>query len=178
MKTPSDTSEAWAFVLRHDKVMRRLAIRHVRALSESDKEEWLRDVQVRCVEKYDRYDPKRSAPVTWIYWQMRAVTTTWTRRFAKRCREGYGSHERMLLIPLGENSHGSAEHARQDERAVDASTIIAGLYANATAGQRLAIRTTLAGVPAAELRKRYGMTRHDRNEHLRELRASIPLESR
>ena len=175
MTNEQDThADAWAFVLRHSDSMDRYSHRFAGALSPDDRAEWLQDVTLRVVEKFQKYDPAKSAPMTWIVWQMRAVTTNWTRRFKKRCREGYGSADRMVLIPIHQTAHGSEEHARTEEREADAAITISGLYANATLEQRLAIRTQLAGMPATTLRREHGMSGSERITHLRALRVHLP----
>lgn len=174
----TDNAAAWAFVLRHSDEMDRLAHRFAGAFSPDDRAEWLQDVTLRVVEKFPNYDPSKSSPVTWIVWQMRAVTTTWTRRFQKRLREGYGDDDRLVLIPLSPTSYGSEEHARTVERREDARALIDELYAAASDEERLAIRTTLAGLSATDLRKRHGMTGRERSSHLRALRAYLPGDPR
>lgn len=164
-------ADAWAFVLRHRKMINRLSFRFAGPVPAERREEWVRDVYVRIVEKFPKYDPAKSAPQTWIVWQMRAVSTQWARRFQKRVREGYGSDKAMLLIPLGHGDFGSEEHADALATSDDASTTVFRLYNRATPEQRVAIRTYLAGMKAAELRAKHGMTNRQRLNHLRALRA-------
>lgn len=165
---PDDHTDAWAFVLRHAKMIDRLATRFG-PRDPVEREEWVRDVTVRIVEKHHNYDPTRSAPQTWIVWQMRAVSATWQRTLAKRLREGYGKDETMVLIPLGVDQYGSTEHALADERRDDAEVMVAAVYSRATEEQRVAIRTFLAGVNATDLRKQHGMTGRQREAHLHAL---------
>lgn len=169
-ETTNDHAEAWAFVLRHTKMMERLAYRFG-PRSHGDRDEWMRDVFIRVVEKHHKYDSEKSAPQTWIVWQMRAVTTEWTRRFHKRCREGYGSTEAMTMTAIDPTKHGSVEHSQESERHEDATAMASVAYSNANKQQRIAIRTFLSGMTATELRKRHGMTGRERSAHLRELRA-------
>jgi hypothetical protein len=137
----------------------------------------MQDVILRVAERFPHYDPDKSAPVTWISWQMRAVTTTWTRRFNKRCREGTGQRvgddqvSPLVLLRIEPGDHGSVEAM---ERKIDSpDTTIAYLYAEATEEQQIAIRTFLDGMTATELRKRHGMTGRERTAHLRALRAHL-----
>jgi RNA polymerase sigma factor (sigma-70 family) len=174
----TDNTPAWAFVLRHSEMMERLSYRFAGALSESDRAEWMQDVVLRLVERFPSYDPDRSAPVTWIVWQMRAVTTTWTRRFQRQLRERATPDEHLVLIPLDGSSYGSEEHSLARERYEDAVAIVETLYSEASEEERIAIRTTLAGLSATDLRKRYRMTGRQRNSHLRALRARIPGDDR
>ena len=170
--TTTDHSEAWAFILRHTGLMERLAHRFG-PRNPDDRTEWLNDVYLYIVKKHDRYDEAKSAPQTWIVWQMRAVMTNWTRRFKRRCQEGYGTAELMVMIPVAQGSHGSEEHARTTEREQDAESMVNELYSMATPKQQIAIRTHLAGLPATQLRQKHGMTGRQRTEHLRELRAHL-----
>ena len=168
----NDHKDAWAFVLRHTKMMERLAHRFG-PKNPTDREEWLRDVTVRVVEKHHKYNPAKSAPQTWIVWQMRAVTTTWTRRFHKRCREGYGSYDTALMLPVRPDEFGGIETMESSMLEEDASAIVSSLYSKATPEQQVAIRTHLAGMNASTLRKRHKMSGRERTNHLLELRATL-----
>lgn len=177
--TNNDNAAAWAFIHTHRAMMDRLAGRFAARLPREHREEWMQDVIVRVAERFPHYDPDKSAPVTWISWQMRAVTTTWTRRYKKQVREGVGvrigsdDDSPLVLLNISPGERGSAEAM---ERAADApEAAVAHLYAQANEEQRIAIRTFLAGMNATELRKRHGMTGRERTAHLRDLRAHLEM---
>lgn len=176
MTATTENLDAWAFVLRHKSYIHKLSNKLAGALSHDDREEWARDVMVRVVSRHHLFDASKSAPETWIYWQCRAVTTTWTRRFHARVREGYGQRDldgRPLILgfAIRDGEYGSHEHALTTERQTDAQAQVANLYLNATPAQRHAMRTIVATLATRdmtdrELNRTFGT-------HLRALRASL-----
>lgn len=172
---------AWAFILRWKDRLPKLAHRYCGALSKDDREAFLHDVIVYVADKHHRYDPSRSAEQTWLVWQIRAVSTSWTRRYRRQLREGVGQvigdkgQSPLILVPVPDDAYGSTEHSQQVERQQDAAVQVAGLYALATARQRAAMQSILAGMDAGTLRDRHGMTVRERNSHLRALRAHLEM---
>jgi len=172
------TAQAWAFVLRHQKMIRRYARKWGSVLNEDDKAEMEQNLILRVVERFPSYDPAKSAPSTWIGWQARAVQTYRVREFAKMLKEGVGTHrhgrESMVMIPIGPASWGSAEHATDLARRDDAPAVVAGLYTRANHRQKLAMRATLAApAMAASILKQHKMTNRERLSCLRELRPKL-----
>lgn len=174
---------AWAFALTHEPAIQKLARRYASALSVDDRAEFVQDVIVRVVSKFNNYDPSKSAPITWIVWQMRAVQKDRTRAWDKRVREGYGQAAQPSqggglkylfdLVPAGPEQHGSVEHFTQALEQRDSEVRVSEIYASANRRERISMDTLLAGMPATELRKRHGMTGRDRTNHLRALGARL-----
>jgi len=177
--TPDLHAAAWAFALDHEASIQKLSRRYASALSSDDRAEFVQDVIVRVVSKFPDYDPERSAPITWIVWQMRAVQQNWTRRWNKCIREqsGNGGMPKtdranatyINTIPVGPDQYGSVEHFTQALDQRDAEAQIAEVYTFANRAERISMDTLLAGMPATELRKRHGMTGRSRTNNLRAL---------
>lgn len=173
------TAQAWAFVLRHQKMIKRYARKWGSALNEDDKAEMEQNLILRVVERYHSYNPAKSAPSTWIGWQARAVQTYRVREFAKMVREGVGKRyvgrvDSMVMIPVGTAAWGSTQHAVDMAESEDAPAVVAGLYTHADDRQRLAMRATLAPpAMAAALLERHQMTDMERLSCLRELRPKL-----
>lgn len=169
--SPDLHAEAWAFVLRHQPMIYRLSRKFGGAIE--DRGDFYQSVIVRLVERYPAYDAKRSAPCTWISWQIRAVVTNYTRKFHQRVREGVGQDVskdgELRTIPAPTGTYGTEEHVCRLEGHQDALALVGDMYERATPRQRIAVRAYLSGMSSRELRARHGMTITQRDRHLREM---------
>jgi DNA-directed RNA polymerase specialized sigma24 family protein len=86
MSTTSDNAAAWCWVLEHSRVARAAAYR-MAVGSQMDADDLHSSLLVRMVEKWHTYDPSRSAPSTWIWWQARAVRTAMVDQRRRRLAE-------------------------------------------------------------------------------------------
>lgn len=86
MSTTSDNAAAWCWVLEHSRIARAAAYR-MSVGSQTDADDMHSSLLVRLVERWHSYDPKRSAPSTWIWWQARAVRTAMVDQRRRRLSE-------------------------------------------------------------------------------------------
>jgi DNA-directed RNA polymerase specialized sigma24 family protein len=92
---PSTRSLAWAWVLEHAGMIRRISHTHTRG-SGLDPDDHHGDLILRIVEKFQTYDPKRASASTWLWWQSMAV---------RKNMVGRRSREITREIPLEEHHH-------------------------------------------------------------------------
>lgn len=168
---PDLHAQAWAFVLRHQPMIWRLCKRFGAAIEEAG--DFYQSVIVRLVERYPHYDPDRSAPSTWITWQIRAVVTNYTRHYHKRVREGIGQDitedGEVRVLPAPSGTYGTHEAAEQITDQGDILARLGTMYEIATPRERIAMRAYLQETPSRILRKQHSMTHAQRDQHLREL---------
>ena len=82
MNTP--TPSPWLFIEQNMNTIDKLVFSQVRNSKDLDPEDFKHDVIVYIAERVHTYNPKRSGPSTWIFWQVKAVLKLHLNRFKKR----------------------------------------------------------------------------------------------
>ena len=160
MRAP--TAPAWTWILENAESIERLSAQRAFALG-LDSEDVRQAVTLRLVEKFDRYDPERSAPGTWIWWTVREVTQTEKR---KACPVGFEDFD-------GDRFEGSGSL----EDRTEARSVLDEISRIATDDQTLALLSLAEGWSGSEVRDRLGLSLPARNARIYRLRDRYLSES-
>ena len=144
---------AWAWVLEHSTSIERLSRDRARRFG-LDGDDVRQSVTVRLVEKFDRYDPSRSSPGTWIWWKVREVIQS-------TVRKGVATEEISEDLVSSSPSFAERFHARDE---------INKIRSIATSEQVIVLESILEGWSGAEVRDRLGISLPARNARLYRLR--------
>lgn len=83
--TPDQQVFAWAWVLQHHHLIQGISRTHSRGTGISP-EDHQQDLLVRLVDKWESYDPDRSSPSTWVWFQSLAIRKGHTTKRRKDTR--------------------------------------------------------------------------------------------
>lgn len=164
--TVQDT--AWTFAITHLPEIRRIAGKSRFRRAHVDPDEFVQDMLVRVVERFELYDHRRGTPAQWLF-----CLALWTTRDADRRAARTANHEPIeaddeggLDVPVPAGRRGSVE-------AVQAAVTLGQVLARATPEQRAACQTVLDDLSGPEVQARLGISQHGRNFRLQRLRASL-----
>lgn len=184
LPSPTDTADAWAFVLQHSGLIERMSARFFDKLKEEEREDARGDLMALLVERFptlrlqDARDPQ-AVVVTWIGWQCLRVQKSYCRKHKKTtAREvtfavGADREETDVLVLMPAVGYGSHDAVEENVEEIEASETVAALYAHATPRQREAMMTVLAEMTPADMQARFGLTLNARNDRLKTLRANV-----
>lgn len=83
--TPEYKTLAWAWVLQHSALIQGISRTHSRGTGISS-EDHQQDLLIRLVEKWTSYDPDKSKPSTWVWFQSLAVRKSHVGKRAKQLK--------------------------------------------------------------------------------------------
>tara|TARA_Y100000592_G_scaffold95451_1_gene161976 strand:- start:1754 stop:2212 length:459 start_codon:yes stop_codon:yes gene_type:complete len=132
----SKNTEAWAWVITHHAIIER-AVHSLKKGTNLDIDDFRSATVERVVVRWSKYDPGKSAPITWVWWQARAVK--------KKMLGG----QRYELVELEEPSHNGAAQ-------IEAIVYLSQLKRMATPDEWSAVMARGEGLRGKELEERLG----------------------
>jgi hypothetical protein len=192
--------DPWTWILRNATTIRRLCARFGHFAIEPKELE--AEVLLDLAEEFERFDPKRGGPSTWIFWRINRVRSRLLRDMYKdpsRRPENAEAPENYrvdveaagevagVLVDFDDEPHkeGTRDNRMDAMSArgwgspgrMEAETLLGEVLAAATPAQRIAAETFYVGLDPDEIRARTGAGRTNRNARLRALRRNLQEDS-
>ena len=142
----SSRSQAWLFWLSHAKSIQKVSVKFA-SESRLDYDDFKQELVLRLVAKHDTYDQSRCKPISWLWWQAKAIRNS---LLQKRAKHFVGLSEDVAITNSITGDSGCGQNR------IEAIVAVRAVRALATQSQWDAVTAKTAGITENETQEVLG----------------------